>query len=447
VSISSGSSIERLHGTTVIRDRLTSASYPVGSQLKYRCERGHVLDGRRRVVNRVCTKNGDWTGKEPSCTHVDCGMPDLVDNGEFRLQNNATAFGSMVFYECEVGWKLEGFDKRSCQSSGRWEPEGPKCKETLCPMLEQPSNTIMNLTTLRIGGKAVFKCEHGFKLIGDPDINCLSSGSWSAWPPSCVEIDCGEPYTVENSRMFLVNESTRLGSVVEYLCVPGYTREGPFQRTCEISGYWSGQDPKCYIPRKLAVTPLVGGNSRPYQTGGSPSQGKDKTDNSGIGVWIGVGLGLIVVIGLLVVGIYFYRKQMALQSKPTRDSNANGLGVLGIPSYAVQSYSGQIGARPPPPIQMYSIDDSPEDHRGPIYDTINDDNSSHSQSTYSQSSDSAYPRSTFTPGQGQNGSPPGAGGQANNGYANDYDVPEGNERPGSRGNSSVGTVTINGIAV
>merc|ERR1712218_360262 len=350
------------------------------------------------------TKNGDWTGKEPSCTHVDCGMPDLVDNGEFRLQNNATAFGSMVFYECEVGWKLQGFDKRSCQSSGRWEPEGPKCKETLCPMLEKPLNTIMNLTTLRIGGKAVFKCEHGLKLTGDPDINCLSSGSWSAWPPSCVEIDCGEPYTVENSRMFLVNESTRLGSVVEYLCVPGYTREGPFQRTCEISGYWSGQDPKCYIPRK--VTPLVGGNSRPYSTGGSPSQGKDKTDNSSIGVWIGVGLGLIVVIGLLVVGIYFYRKQMALQSKPTRDSNANGLGVLGIPSYAVQNYSGQIngqivGARPPPPIQMYSIDDSPEDHRGPIYDTIN-------------------------------------------GYAiNDYDVPEGNERPGSRGNSSVGTVTIN----
>merc|ERR1712173_372400 len=93
--------------------------------------------------------------------------------------------------------------------------------------------------------------------------------------------------------------------------------------------------------------------------------------------------------------------------------------------------------------------DSPEDHRGPIYDTINDDNSSHSQSTYSQSSDTAYPRSTFTQSTTQNGSPPGpGGGQTNNGYAiNDYDVPEGNERPGSRGNSSVGTVTINGIAV
>ena len=108
VSISSGSSIERLHGTTVIRDRLTSSDYPVGSQLKYRCERGHVLEGGKRVTNRVCTKSGEWTGNEPSCTHVDCLMPDLVDNGEFRLQNNATAYGSMVFYECAVGWKLEG---------------------------------------------------------------------------------------------------------------------------------------------------------------------------------------------------------------------------------------------------------------------------------------------------------------------------------------------------
>merc|ERR1711974_333281 len=174
---------------------------------------------------------------------------------------------------------------------------------------------------------------------------------------------------------------------------------------------------------------MGGGNSRPYQTGGSPSQGKDKTDNSSIGVWIGVGLGLIAVIGLLVVGIYFYRKQMALQSKATRDSNANGLGVLGIPSYAVQSYSGQIGTRPPPPIQMYSIDDSPEDHRGPIYDTINDDNSSHSQSSYSHSNsggsdNTPYSRSTFNPVT--TGSDMGH--YNNAGYNNDYDVPEGNDR-------------------
>ena len=110
VSINSGTSIERLHGTTIIRNRLSSASYPVGSELKYRCERGHVLKGGKRVINRVCTTEGTWTNTEPNCTHVDCGMPDLVDNGQFKLQNNITAYGSMVFYECEVGWKLEGND-------------------------------------------------------------------------------------------------------------------------------------------------------------------------------------------------------------------------------------------------------------------------------------------------------------------------------------------------
>ena len=31
-------------------------------------------------------------------------------------------------------------------------------------------------------------------------------------------------------------------------------------------------------------------------------------------MWIGVALGLLVVLGLLVLGVYFYMKQRALQS-------------------------------------------------------------------------------------------------------------------------------------
>ena len=61
-------------------------------------------------------------------------------------------------------------------------------------------NAVMNLTTLRIGGRATFSCEHGYKLLGDADISCLTSGSWSGWPPGCVEVDCGQPLTVENAR-------------------------------------------------------------------------------------------------------------------------------------------------------------------------------------------------------------------------------------------------------
>ena len=358
---------------------------------------------------------------------------------------------------------FEGFARRSCKAEGVWEPESPECEETLCPALVTPEHAVMNLTTLRIGGAATFSCEHGYKLLGAADIHCLSSGSWSGWPPGCVEVDCGQPLTVENSRMFLVNDSsTKYGALVEYLCFPGFTRDGPFQRRCEISGQWSGQDPVCYVASRLpAPTSSEPSNSLPRDGDNNVTGGNQDNDNGNIGVWIGVALGLISVLGIIFVGIYFYRKQMHLHSKPARDTNQNGLGVLGVPSYAMGSYggaaAGQIGARPPPPIQMYSIDDTPdnEDHRGPIYDTINDDNSSHSQSSYSQSgsggsgggSDTAagpYSRSTFTPGD-----------QAhyNGGYSNEYDVPEGNDRTSPHKikspsvPTSVGVVTINGIAV
>ena len=84
----------------------------------------------------------------------------------------------------------------------------------------------MILTTLRIGGRATFTCNEGFSLKGDDDIECLSSGSWSSWPPTCLEVDCGQPYDIENGRVFLTNGTTNIGSIVEYHCFPGEYRPG-----------------------------------------------------------------------------------------------------------------------------------------------------------------------------------------------------------------------------
>ena len=409
------------------------------SLLYFRCERGFVLTGGQRVSTRLCTRNGTWTGDPPACTYVDCGTPALIENGNFVMQNNVTSyFGSITTYSCNVGWKLEGFDRRSCSADGIWTPEAPVCRETLCKELTVPAKGQMNITTLRIGGQATFSCEHGYNLVGDPDLECLSSGSWSGWPPGCVEIDCKEPFKPENSKIFLVQNSTKYGSTAEYHCDPGYTREGPFKRDCEINGYWSGQDPVCYIPKRAPIIPV--GSPKGRGSDDDVTSDTQENESSGVGVWIGVALGLIVVVGLLGVGIFFYRKRTQLQQKPKRDNNANGLGVMGIPNYAGSTFAGaQIGARPPPPIQMYSIEDT-DDHRGPIYDTINDGDSSHSTYSRSNGSENSNPiRSTFSPPPGlQNG----GSGLQNGGYSNDYDVPEGGAKPGA-----VGTVTINGIAV
>lgn len=256
--------------------------------------------------------------------------------------------------------------------------------------------------------------------------------------------------------------------------------------------------------------------------GGSSGIGSEEA--SGAGLYIGIALGLIVVIGLLILGIYFYRKQRAITSKPPpqpyRDRNANGIGIpTGMNGYTnsgvyhsassgvssgvpVGGPPGLPGQRPPPPIQMYSMaDDSSnvlmngsnggmnnhlhtEDHRGPIYDTINDDSSGGGSgvmgpyggsTTHSSASDHANPippylqaqqQSTFSPinNNGYNinshmhaGMNPASNGKSNNGYDHNYDVPEGSENgamgrpplpsPMQQGIGAVGAVTINGIAV
>ena len=65
------------------------------------------------------------------------------------------------------------------------------------------------------------------------------------------------------------------------------------------------KDPVCYIPRKVPLLPSIPKRT----TSNVVTTTSDREGSaSGVGVWIGVALGLIVVIGLLIVGIYFYRQ-------------------------------------------------------------------------------------------------------------------------------------------
>ena len=237
----------------------------------------------------------------------------------------------------------------------------------------------------------------------------------------------------------------------------GYERSGSYQRTCLDDGYWSGPEPECNKPVPITILSdnTVDGTHN-IRAGGRE---EPVPEGSSVGLYIGIALGLIVVLGLMVLGLYFYRKQRALTSKPPApfsDRNANG-GVSMVGGYAstgvyhsatpsngtalsaLPPRTASINTRAPPPIQMYSMDEamSGQDHvanGAPIYDTINDDHSSGAGSNgYANSGSDRYTPSTFKAASTFN----------NGGYRHDYDVPEGQE--GSRTNMAA--VTINGIAV
>ena len=62
--------------------------------------------------------------------------------------------------------------------------------------------------------------------------------------PICAPgIDCGAPDQVVNGHISFT--TTSLGSVAVYTCNPGATLDGDPSRTCQRNGEWSGAPPTC----------------------------------------------------------------------------------------------------------------------------------------------------------------------------------------------------------
>ena len=61
-----------------------------------------------------------------NCTVVDCGDPGTVPNGLPPI-GNSTIVGSIVTFECEKCFKLNGSLSRICEENGLWSDSLPTC--------------------------------------------------------------------------------------------------------------------------------------------------------------------------------------------------------------------------------------------------------------------------------------------------------------------------------
>ena len=55
-----------------------------------------------------------------------CQHPGDIPNGIRR--GNVFVYGSQVIYQCELGYRLEGRNSRTCQANGQWSGALPLCK-------------------------------------------------------------------------------------------------------------------------------------------------------------------------------------------------------------------------------------------------------------------------------------------------------------------------------
>ena len=126
--------------------------------------------GNHSVVQKK--KNGrrfkrNWGAQEHNEGYECYVNPILFSFAKHKFHHHHFILSKKLIFHFFLFLCFSGFERRRCETSGKWEPEAPICKETLCKPLEKPANGSMILTTLRIGGRATFTCNEGFSLQGE----------------------------------------------------------------------------------------------------------------------------------------------------------------------------------------------------------------------------------------------------------------------------------------
>ncbi|SPP72940.1 locomotion-related protein Hikaru genki isoform X2 [Drosophila guanche] len=166
-----------------------------------------------------------------------------------RLRLEGNKLGQRALYECPEGFRLDGAWNATCLASGNWSSPPPTCHSIQCPRLEldDPHLSLIELNT-SAWGRAVFKCQWGFKLTGPAQLDCEPTGVWSGPVPRCKVIQCVMPVAPLNGRIGGTSLSQRrltVGALVTFSCNDGHTLVGESSIICTENGFWSHSPPFC----------------------------------------------------------------------------------------------------------------------------------------------------------------------------------------------------------
>ncbi|XP_063755390.1 CUB and sushi domain-containing protein 3 [Eleginops maclovinus] len=227
---------------SIRQSKIEHGNFTFGTVVFYDCNPGFYLFGSPVLT---CQPTGQWDKPLPECIVVDCGHPGSPPNGV--LSGDKFTFGSTVRYSCLGGRQLKGESSRTCQLNGMWSAPMPFCSGDTtgsCGDPGIPSQGSREQTDFKIRSKVYFSCTEGYDLIGSSERMCFPNGTWSGTQPFCKPVQCGNPGTPSNGRVFRLDGTTFSHSVI-YSCMEGYLLSGATTRLCQANGTWSGAQPNC----------------------------------------------------------------------------------------------------------------------------------------------------------------------------------------------------------
>ncbi|XP_078696559.1 sushi, von Willebrand factor type A, EGF and pentraxin domain-containing protein 1-like isoform X3 [Branchiostoma floridae x Branchiostoma belcheri] len=195
----------------------------------------------RTTADEMC--GGSWrmsvyrTGRseDRSCSR----LPE-VEHGMFEVSSSDSTVGRVV---CNDGYRVLGNPVLRCDMTGHWGGALPRCIVHDCGKPKQ----LKNGARLGSGHSVEYSCNKGYLMVaGDGGRTCQSNGVWSGEHPVCKKADCPQLPKAEG-RLRVLGSQLITGSMVRFVCPPGYVLHGPTTSTCGANGQWShGNDlPEC----------------------------------------------------------------------------------------------------------------------------------------------------------------------------------------------------------
>ncbi|KAF4096316.1 hypothetical protein G5714_022285 [Onychostoma macrolepis] len=219
----------------------TLREYPSGARILYKCSIGYR---RVRGITSIRCQNGQWTNLQLRCERKKCGSAGEISYGQFEY--TGVSFGDSATAVCEEGYELIGPKVRICRDGG-WDGRSPVCEPVHCPPPPEVKDAEMFdpiYDHVPFGHVLSYHCRTG-TLIGEREIYCTKSGTWSAPPPKCTDIACPYPHVQGGSRMRGFRAVYKYGNTVTIACNPGLKLTGESFVTCGQDGEWIPKLPAC----------------------------------------------------------------------------------------------------------------------------------------------------------------------------------------------------------
>ncbi|XP_049917972.1 sushi domain-containing protein 6-like isoform X2 [Epinephelus moara] len=227
-------------------------SFPVGTVLQYSCDPGYLPDGPSILT---CTTLGLWTSDPPHCIRSGACLPlSRPENGGYTCHPSPCrmfAHGTVIEFFCDDGFVLSGdYNYLTCQD-GQW--DGPMQISCVSQGCVRPSTVQHGTTNLTDSNRSLFPvgtvlqyiCDPGYLPAGPSILTCTPLGRWSSEPPRCIRSDvCQPPFQPENGGYTChPAPCQRLshGTVIEYFCDEGYVLKGDYKYLTCQYGEWDSQ--------------------------------------------------------------------------------------------------------------------------------------------------------------------------------------------------------------